>query len=119
ADELAGMHVKKLVHEDEREAFGQSVNEMKRVGRIDDWEVRLSADSDIVTPASISALVCEHREGDAEIRWLVRDLTVAERDRLDLQRMRDEIHRSERLTAIGTLAAGLGHDVKNLLLPMR
>lgn len=37
----------------------------------------------------------------------------------ELERSQAALRRSERLAAIGTLAAGLGHDLANLMLPMR
>ncbi|HYD02343.1 MAG TPA: ATP-binding protein, partial [Phycisphaerales bacterium] len=43
---------------------------------------------------------------------------VAERT-AELERSQGSLRRAERLAAIGTLAAGLGHDLANLVLPMR
>lgn len=37
----------------------------------------------------------------------------------DLERSRDQLRMADRLAAIGTLAAGLGHDMNNVLLPVR
>jgi signal transduction histidine kinase len=37
----------------------------------------------------------------------------------ELERSQGNLRRAERLSAMGTLAAGLGHDLANLLLPMR
>jgi PAS domain S-box-containing protein len=52
-------------------------------------------------------------EGQEE--WLER--LVAERTEA-LERATKQLRRSERLASLGTLAAGLGHDVGNLLLPL-
>jgi PAS domain S-box-containing protein len=43
---------------------------------------------------------------------------VQERTR-ELEQTHEQMRHSERLISIGTLAAGLGHDVNNVLLPMR
>lgn len=43
---------------------------------------------------------------------------VAERTR-ELQRGNEQLAQADRLASLGTLAAGLGHDLANLLLPMR
>lgn len=117
--ELVGMAIQELVHPDEREAFEGRISEINRLSRIDGWEVRLHLDDSKTVPVAVTVIPSDHDNRHGDLRWLLRDLTAIEQDRLDMQRMRDEIHRSERLTAIGTLAAGLGHDVKNLLLPMR
>ena len=47
------------------------------------------------------------------LKALVRERTEA------LERSHDQLRMAERLAAMGTLAAGLGHDMSNVLLPMR
>jgi PAS domain S-box-containing protein len=44
--------------------------------------------------------------------------TIAERT-TDLERSHRRLRHAERLASLGTLAAGIGHDLGNLLLPMR
>lgn len=44
--------------------------------------------------------------------------TVAERTR-ELANSHEQLRMSDRLAAIGTLAAGIGHDMNNILLPVR
>ncbi|MCK6477140.1 MAG: response regulator [Phycisphaerales bacterium] len=46
------------------------------------------------------------------------DAAVAQRTR-ELRESLERLHNSERLATVGTLAAGLGHDMSNLLLPIR
>lgn len=41
------------------------------------------------------------------------------REEAALRAMQDRLHAAERLASIGALAAGVGHDLNNLLLPMR
>jgi len=45
--------------------------------------------------------------------------TLVEERTAQLASAADKLQRSERLAGLGTLAAGLGHDINNLLLPMR
>jgi signal transduction histidine kinase/DNA-binding response OmpR family regulator len=46
------------------------------------------------------------------------DVAVAERTAA-LKRSHERLRQAERLASVGTLAAGLGHDMSNLLLPIR
>ncbi|MCW5756809.1 MAG: GAF domain-containing protein [Phycisphaeraceae bacterium] len=44
---------------------------------------------------------------------------IVETRNVQLNRAQDQLRMAERLAAIGTLAAGLGHDMNNVLLPVR
>ena len=69
--------------------------------------------------ASLGPLV-ERRQLDAELqkyRCHLEDL-VDERTR-SLEESQNRLRMSDRLASIGTLAAGLGHDMNNVLLPIR
>jgi PAS domain S-box-containing protein len=52
---------------------------------------------------------------ESQEEWLER-LVTARTD--ELERTTERLRRSERMASLGTLAAGLGHDVGNLLLPL-
>jgi PAS domain S-box-containing protein len=52
---------------------------------------------------------------ESQEEWLER--LVTERTE-ELERTTERLRRSERMASLGTLAAGLGHDVGNLLLPL-
>ncbi len=64
----------------------------------------------------VSARKAAERELRRHRRQL--DAMVRERTRA-LEQSHEQLRMAERLTAIGTLAAGLGHDMNNVLLPMR
>ncbi len=51
-----------------------------------------------------------HRD---DLDRLVRERTT------QLERSREQLHMADRMASIGTLAAGLGHDMNNVLLPVR
>ncbi len=73
--------------------------------RLTTWIVR-----DISDRKQIEAELANYR---GHLEQLVRDRT------LELESTNEQLRISERLASIGTLAAGLGHDMKNLLFPMR
>lgn len=64
----------------------------------------------------VSERKAAERESQRHYRQL--DAMVRERTRA-LEQSHEQLRMAERLAAIGTLAAGLGHDMNNVLLPMR
>lgn len=64
----------------------------------------------------VSERKAAEREREQHRRQL--DAMVQERTRA-LEQSHEQLRMTERLAAIGTLAAGLGHDMNNVLLPMR
>jgi len=100
-----------------------------RIRRRDDGEVRV-----------IEAVETVRRNEHGQAEWFVgtnldvtekrRSEDVLARHREDLQRAVEQrtaelatstvaLHTAERLAALGTLAAGLGHDIANLTMPIR
>jgi PAS domain S-box-containing protein len=101
-----------------------SVHEnLTKDGRIITCEWRNSplrdADGNVVASLAMAQDITERKryqdqlEGQEE--WLER--LVTERTN-ELERTTERLRRSERMASLGTLAAGLGHDVGNLLLPL-
>ncbi len=121
---LLGKPVALLVHEESRSAFRQRMGDIERLRKIEDWEVswQRTPESGEAEAVKVSLTVQAGKmAGDGEHlwRWLIRDQTELRKIEDDLKRMHNHLVRSEQLNAIGTLAAGLGHDVKNLLFPIR
>ncbi len=64
--------------------------------------------------------VSERKAAERELERHRRQLDAMVRERTRaLEQSHEQLRMAERLAAIGTLAAGLGHDMNNVLLPMR
>lgn len=64
--------------------------------------------------------VSERKAAERELEQHRRQLDAMVRARTRaLEQSHEQLRMAERLAAIGTLAAGLGHDMNNVLLPMR
>jgi signal transduction histidine kinase/ActR/RegA family two-component response regulator len=100
-----------------------------------EWVTEVSADETFVIPllgmeSLVGSLVVDNRRGggrfSAEDRTLLEGLgnqavIAIENARLvdDLRRSREQIMRSDRLGTLGTLAAGLAHEINNPLVSIR
>jgi PAS domain S-box-containing protein len=74
----------------------------------------------IVAATGLGTDITEQRRGEAELRKHREHLEelVAERTG-ELEASHEQLRLADRLASIGTLAAGLGHDMNNVLLPIR
>jgi PAS domain S-box-containing protein len=77
------------------------------------------ADGNVIANLAMAQDITERKRYQDQLEtqeeWLER--LVTERTE-ELERTTDRLRRSERMASLGTLAAGLGHDVGNLLLPL-
>ncbi len=89
--------------------------------RLIDWRLTLTHDGSgaIAGVALVGMDITEERRALDELRDYRNRLEelVAERTQ-QLERTNERLRIAERLASIGTLAAGLGHDMNNMLLPI-
>ncbi len=80
------------------------------------WDARGA----LVAVAGLGVDVTEQRRMERELQAHREDLESLIAQRTDeLMHSIEKLRQSDRLASIGTLAAGLGHDMNNVLLPMR
>ena len=78
-------------------------------------EVCLTSEKEpIPVEISVSAIVDDDARTHRTI-MIMRDLTDLKEAERERQRLLDQLHRSQRMEAIGTLAAGVAHDLNNIL----
>lgn len=138
AEEAIGRNVSILIPPDRREEEPEILRRIMRGERVDHYEtVRLAKDGRRIDVSLTVSPVRDERGRIVGASKIARDITqqkinermlVQHRDHLnelveqrtaELEASREKLRQSERLAAMGTLAAGLGHNIGNLLLPVR
>jgi signal transduction histidine kinase/CheY-like chemotaxis protein len=113
--------------------LARNILEMERPVR--EWVTAVAAEETLVIPlhgkdALVGGLVVDNRRGGKRFTsedWTLIEglanqaVTAIENARLieDLRRSREQIMRSDRLGTLGTLAAGLAHEINNPLVSIR
>jgi PAS domain S-box-containing protein len=108
ADSLVGRHPADLVHPDDRARFAESLARREQTdtrGQPTDYRI-VHPDGQLRTIEVISIRV--EFEGAPAVLGFARDVT-------ERNRIRGELFEADRLAAVGTLAAGVGHEINNPL----
>jgi len=87
---------------------------------VESWYPLRDADGEVIGINVVAEEVTEERRIQAELRLHREELQrLVEERTAELEASHLRLRVSERMAALGTLSAGLGHDMGNLLMPMR
>jgi PAS domain S-box-containing protein len=106
------------IHAEDRDAFLQAHQECVALGTPYDQVIRLSR-----TDGDKYIRVIGRREpvratGPAEITGILQDVTAFKLAELERAKLETQLHRAQKMEAIGHLAGGIAHDFNNLLTAM-
>jgi len=106
---LVGKSLVVYVAAEDRKAFRDQLSRLRRLEKMQDWEVKLQPFKGEPFPGAITVAIMRNTEGRIiGLRWLIRDIT--EHKKLEEDRLR-----LSKLESIGVLAGGIAHDFNNML----
>lgn len=82
-----------------------------------EFEVRQAQGGQSVVINSVAELVYENGV-PVKVLGVIRDITAEKRTRAEQEKLRHQLHLSQRLESVGSLAGGVAHDLNNLLTPI-
>lgn len=138
AEEILGHSILTIIPEDRHPEEDLILGRIRAGGRVDHFETQRVTKSGALLAVSVTVSPIRDSLGRVVgASKIARDITeqvrakevlaqhtealtraVAQTQR-ELMESHEALRRSERLAALGTMAAGLGHDIGNLLLPLR
>jgi PAS domain S-box-containing protein len=108
AEELVGSPVTLVVHQDDQRMVAERIGHMLATGEaVELREERIMRRDRTTLIAEVVALPIEF-DGAAAILVIARDVT-------ERRRMQSQLLRTDRLASVGTLAAGVAHEINNPL----
>jgi len=117
-DEIIGMHQSELHPPDQANEYRQKFATHIQKGHPADYDGEVIQKDGTIVPVTISASTLTIH-GHRFILGLFRDITERKRMEKELREAQEQLVRSEKLAAIGQLAGGVGHELRNPLAAIK
>lgn len=109
---LLGKEVLDIVHPDDREKVKEVLKEGLMTGQEQRVEFRMVAPNGVVRYVEAGGKAVKGPNGE------LKNAVIVSRDVTEKRRIEEQYLRNQRIESLGTLAAGISHDLNNVLTPV-